>query len=164
MIARTSWMTFLAGTLVAGVMLGGCERTAAPPAPAPAAASPAANASLAGTSWQLVKVTGSDGKSVEPDDPTKYTLSFEPDGGVVARIDCNRGHATWKSEAPNQLALGPLALTRMMCPEGSMHDRVAADWGAVRSYAIRDGHLFLSLVADGGLYEYEPVPTAASSG
>jgi len=159
MIARTSWMTFLAGTLVAGVMLGGCERTAAPPAPAPAAASPAANASLAGTSWQLVKVTGSDGKSVEPDDPTKYTLSFEPDGGVVARIDCNRGHATWKSEAPNQLALGPLALTRMMCPEGSMHDRVAADWGAVRSYAIRDKHLVLSLIADGGTYEYEPVPT-----
>jgi para-nitrobenzyl esterase len=159
MIARTSWMTFLAGALVAGVMLGGCERTAAPPTAAPTAATPASTASLAGTSWQLVKVTGSDGKSVEPDDRTKYTLSFEPDGDVVARIDCNRGHATWKSEAPHQLTLGPLALTRMMCPEGSMHDRVAADWGAVRSYAIRDAHLFLSLVADGGIYEYERVPS-----
>ena len=158
MIARTSWMTFLAGTLVAGVMLGGCERTAAPPTAPPAAVVPASNANLAGTSWQLVKVTGSDGKSVEPDDRSKYTLSFEPDGGVVARIDCNRGHATWKSESPNRLALGPLALTRMMCPEGSMHDRVAADWGAVRSYAISGGHLLLSLMAGGGTYEYEPVP------
>jgi para-nitrobenzyl esterase len=158
MIARTSWMTFLAGALVAGVTLGGCERTA-PPVASPTAATPASAASLAGTSWQLVKITGSDGKSAEPDDRSKYTLSFEPDGSVDARIDCNRGHATWKSEAPNQLVLGPLALTRMMCPEGSMHDRVAADWGAVRSYAIRDGHLLLSLVADGGTYEYEPVPS-----
>jgi para-nitrobenzyl esterase len=160
MIARTSWMTFLAGTLVAGVMLGGCERTAAPPAPPPTAATPASAETLAGTSWQLVKITGGDGKSVEPDDRSKYTLSFERDGVVVARIDCNRGHATWKSEAAHELALGPLALTRMMCPEGSLHDRAAADWGAVRTYAIRDGHLVLSLMANGGTYEYEPVPSA----
>jgi para-nitrobenzyl esterase len=165
MIARTSWTTtFLAGALVAGVTLGGCERTASPPTASPTAATPASAPNLAGTSWQLVKFTGSDGKAVEPDDRSKYTLSFEADGGVVARIDCNRGHASWKSEAPNQLVLGPLALTRMMCPPGSMHDRVAADWGAVRSYAIRDGHLFLSLMADGGIYEYEPVPPAASPG
>src|SRR5262249_52429933 len=88
MIARTSWMTFLAGAFVAGVLLGGCERTATPTATAPAAATPASAESLAGTSWQLVKVTGSDGKSVEPDDRSKYTLSFEPGGAVVARIDC----------------------------------------------------------------------------
>lgn len=153
MIARTSWTTLATGALLIAVTLGGCERNAATPAAS-------ASASLAGTSWQLAKITGGDGKSVEPDDGSKYTLSFEPDGGVVARIDCNRGHATWKSEAPNQLALGPLALTRMLCPEGSMHDRVAADWSAVRSYAIRSGHLYLSLMADGGTYEYEPVPTS----
>jgi para-nitrobenzyl esterase len=26
----------------------------------------------------------------------------------------------------------------------------------VRSYVIRNGHLFLSLMADGGIYEFEP--------
>jgi para-nitrobenzyl esterase len=164
MIARTSWTTFLAGALLAGVMLGGCERTAAPPADPPSAATPASTTSLAGTSWQLLRFTGSDGKPLEPDDPSKYTLSFEPGGGVIARIDCNRGHATWKSEAANQLALGPLALTRMMCPPGSMHDRVAADWGAVRSYTVKDGRLFLSLMAGGGIYEYEAVPAAKPAG
>jgi para-nitrobenzyl esterase len=30
-------------------------------------------------------------------------------------------------------------------------------WGNVRSYVIRDGHLFLALMADGGIYEFEPV-------
>jgi para-nitrobenzyl esterase len=30
-------------------------------------------------------------------------------------------------------------------------------WGFIRSYVVRDGHLFLSLMADGGIYEFEPV-------
>ncbi|HKE47334.1 MAG TPA: META domain-containing protein [Rhodanobacteraceae bacterium] len=118
---------------------------------------------LAGTSWQLVKFTGSDGAAIEPDDRSKYTITFQPDGSVVARVDCNRGRGSWKSTAPNQVEFGPLALTRAMCPPGSMHDRVAADWGAVRTYTLKDGHLFLSLMADGGTYEYEPVAAAPPS-
>jgi hypothetical protein len=27
----------------------------------------------------------------------------------------------------------------------------------IRSYVTKDGHLFLSLMADGGIYEFEPV-------
>jgi para-nitrobenzyl esterase len=27
----------------------------------------------------------------------------------------------------------------------------------VRSYVIDNGHLFLSLMADGGIYEFEPI-------
>jgi len=30
-------------------------------------------------------------------------------------------------------------------------------WPYVRSYVIQDGHLFLSLMADGGIYEFEPM-------
>ena len=43
-----------------------------------------------------------------------------------------------------------------MCPPGSLHDRIAKHWEFVRSYTIKDGHLFLSLMADGGIYEFEP--------
>jgi para-nitrobenzyl esterase len=31
------------------------------------------------------------------------------------------------------------------------------DWPYVRSYVLRNGHLFLSLMADGGVYELEPL-------
>jgi para-nitrobenzyl esterase len=31
------------------------------------------------------------------------------------------------------------------------------DWEFVRSYTIENGHLFLSLMADGGIYEFEPI-------
>ena len=74
-----------------------------------------------------------------------------------ARIDCNRGRGAWKSSGANQLQFGPLALTRAKCADGSMHDQMVKQWGNVRSYIIKDGHLFLSLMADGGIYEFEPM-------
>jgi heat shock protein HslJ/membrane-bound inhibitor of C-type lysozyme len=114
-------------------------------------------AGLTGTSWQLVKFQGSNDTTLTPDDKAKYTIAFGSDGGVSARIDCNRGRGTWRSSGPNQLQFGPLALTRAMCPPGSLHDRIAKDWEYVRSYTMREGQLFLSLMADGGIYEFEPM-------
>ena len=57
----------------------------------------------------------------------------------------------------SQLQFGPLALTRAACPRPVLHDRIVKDWTFVRSYVKRNGHLFLSLMADGGIYEYEPI-------
>jgi len=103
------------------------------------------------------QVSGSDDKVLMPDDPAKYKIAFGTDGSVSARIDCNRGRGTWKSSGPNQLRFGSLALTRAMCPPDSLHDRIVKDWEFVRSYTLKDGHLFLALMADGGIYEFEPI-------
>jgi len=113
-------------------------------------------ATLAGTSWRLVRFLGKDGKNLVPSGKAKYTIAFGKDGQVNARIDCNRGHGTWKSPGPNQLALGPLALTRAMCPPAPLNDRIVKDWDTVRLYTVKDGHLFLSLMGDTGIYEFEP--------
>jgi heat shock protein HslJ len=117
-----------------------------------------ATSELAGTSWRLVEFEGGDDTLLVPDDRGKYTIAFGTDGRVSIRVDCNRGAGTWSSEGPSQLSFGPLALTRAMCPPGSMHDRIVRDWEYVRSYVLDGGHLFLSLMADGGIYEYEPTP------
>jgi para-nitrobenzyl esterase len=116
-----------------------------------------APASLGGTEWRLVRFQGGDDRILTPDDRTKYTIAFNADGSVTTRIDCNRGRGTWTSPGPGQLQLGPLALTRAMCPPESLHDRIVRDWSFVRSYVLRDGHLFLALFADAGIYELEPV-------
>lgn len=113
---------------------------------------------LVGTSWQLVKFQGSDDTTLTPDDRAKYTIEFGPGGRLTARVDCNRGRGTWKSSGP-QIELGPLALTRAKCPAGSLHDQIVKQWGSIRSYVIRNSHLFLALMADGGIYEFEPVVT-----
>jgi len=39
-------------------------------------------------------------------------------------------------------------------------DQIVKQWGFIRSYLIKDGHLFLSLMADGGVYEFEPIDAA----
>jgi len=67
----------------------------------------------------------------------------------------------WTSSGPSQLQVGPLALTRAACPAGSLHDQIVKQWSFIRSYVIRDGHLFLALMADGGIYEFEPVAVPA---
>ncbi|MCC7010499.1 MAG: LppP/LprE family lipoprotein [Acidobacteria bacterium] len=118
---------------------------------------PARTMALEGTSWQLVAFEGGDGTRLAPDDRTKYTIEFGAAGRLAARIDCNHGRGTWTSDGPNRLEVGPLALTRAMCPPGSLHDQIVRQWANIRSYVIRNGHLFVSLRADGGVYELEPL-------
>ena len=120
------------------------------------AACATATAGLGGTAWQLVKFQGSDGKTLTPDDPAKYTVEFLADGSVAMRIDCNRARGAWKSPGPGQLEFGPMAVTRVACPPAPLEDRFAKDMGYVRSYVVRNHLLFLSLMADGGIYEFEP--------
>jgi para-nitrobenzyl esterase len=131
--------------ILLAVLLAGC------------AALPAARESLVGTSWQLVKFQGGDGKVITPDERAKYSVSFAADGVVSVRFDCNRGRGGWKSAGTNQLEFGPIALTRALCPPGSLHDQLVKHWPFIRSYTIRDGRLFLALMADGGTYEFEPL-------
>ena len=49
-----------------------------------------------------------------------------------------------------------LPIESAQSPPGSLHDQIVKQWGNIRSYVIRDGHLFLALMADGGIYEFEP--------
>jgi len=124
---------------------------------------PQAAVTLSGTSWQLVKFQSSDDKTLTPADGAKYTIVFDNNGGISVRIDCNRGHGTWKSDLPNQLQFGPLALTRASFPTRRSSDLIPKDWAYVRSYLLKNGHLFLSLMADAGTYEFEPFPAASAS-
>jgi len=95
-----------------------------------------------------------------PDDRAKYTLEFGEGGKLAVRLDCNRGLSTWKLGAPSQIEFGPLALTRAQCPPGSLHDQIVRQWPFIRSYVMKNGHLFLALAMDSGIYEFEPILNA----
>jgi para-nitrobenzyl esterase len=140
-------------------MLAGCASQpptgAGAPAPRP---SEAGTGPLEGTSWRLVQISMSDGVTRPAIERSRYTLGFGAGGVLHARFDCNRGHGTWTSSGAGQLEFGPLSLTRAMCAPGSLHDQLVRQWPHVRSYLIQDGRLFLSLMADGGIIEFEPAP------
>lgn len=119
-------------------------------------ASDARGGGLAGTSWRLVKFQSMDDTTLVPRERDRFTIAFGGDGKATLRIDCNRGLTTWSSPDAAALRFGPLALTRASCPS-PVADRLAKDIEYVRSYVMKDGHLYVSLLADGGIYEFEPL-------
>ena len=110
-----------------------------------------------------MRFQGGDGKVLAPDERSKYTLAFNADGRVAARLDCNRGTGSWKSAGPGQLELGPMAVTRAMCAPGSIDHEISKRLFYVRSYVMKNGRLFLSMMADGGVFELDQVVSGQTS-
>lgn len=129
-----------------------------------ASVNPAAT-SLTGTSWQLVAIQSMDDAqgTTRVADANRFTLHFGTDGRASLRLDCNRGTGSYEAkpatDGSGALRFGPIAATRALCPPPHLDERVARDLGHVRSYLFKDGRLFMSLMADGGIYEWHPAPT-----
>ena len=121
---------------------------------------------LTGVTWQLIEFQSMDDATgvIRPDDPSKYTMTLSDDGSVAMVLNCNNAAGSWSAEpAPGSTTngsfeFGPLAMTRALCPPPSLDERIAADSAYVRSYFLRDGVLALSLMADAGIYLWEPIP------
>jgi len=161
----------VAVSVVLAVMSGCSSNTPLdpqPPAPQPTPERPATenpspgqqagSGNLEGTSWRLVQINMSDGVTRPAIERSRYTIGFGASEVLHVRFDCNRGRGSWKSSSSGNLEFGPLALTRAMCAPGSLHDQLVRQWPHVRSYLLKDGRLFLSLMADGGTIEFEPAP------
>ncbi len=118
----------------------------------------AAPESVAGTQWQLARIIGVDDQLTLPDDPSKYTISFDASGRAELRVDCNHASATWASPGPGRVQFGPMATTRAMCAGTSLSSRMLRELAAVRTYSIREGHLFLaSPVETTAIWEFEAI-------
>lgn len=117
---------------------------------------------LTGTRWQLVSIDTGDGPT-DVDTPRNYTMAFGADGNTAFRVDCNRGVGSWQATPPaapsesGSLSFGPIALTRMACPEPSLAQQVGIMLAAVQSYRLTDGHL--ALIGDAGMLNWDSVPT-----
>jgi heat shock protein HslJ len=162
----------VAALLLALGLTAGCgtrERTANTPAtgsPATDAGKApvtASGAPLAETSWRLVEFQSMDDAigTIRPADPSLYAMRLQGDGTVAMRLNCNRATGAWSAEpsadpSNGRFRFGPLAATRAVCPPPSLDERIVADAASVRGYMIRDGRLSLSLMADAGIYVWEP--------
>jgi heat shock protein HslJ len=119
--------------------------------------STASASELAGTSWQLVRIMSMDDTVYEPQDRSRYRVEFRQDGSVAILADCNRGMGDWTSESQGRLEFGPIASTKALCPPGSLSEKYLAEFQWVRSYVIKESHLFLATMADGSIIEFRPV-------
>jgi heat shock protein HslJ len=121
---------------------------------------------LAGSTWRLVEFQSSDDAIgiVRPRPSAMYSMTLGDDGSASFRLDCNRGSGTWQAEFTSSVSgsfvLSPLAMTRAACPEPSLDQQVGRHAEYIRSFVLREGRLHLSLMADGGIYVWEPMESA----
>ncbi len=129
----------------------------------------AASAVLANSSWRLKEFQSMSDRvgTVIPTDPSQYTMELGEDGQVSMKLNCNRAMGSWSAQASSSgqggnFRFGELAGTRALCPPPSMDERILADAQYVRSFVLKDGNLYLSLMADGGIYTWEPLSDGSS--
>jgi heat shock protein HslJ len=110
---------------------------------------------LAGTSWQWVQSVYPGDVTLAANDSSRYTLTFNEDGSLQAKLDCNNGRGTYTLDGAT-LSFGPIASTRMGCPADSMDSEFAEDLAQVVAYTLVNGDLHLTL-ADDGVMEFAPL-------
>jgi heat shock protein HslJ len=111
----------LAKTLIAGGALMLLAACVSAPEPHP----------LEGTEWQLAAIdTSGSTTTLDPPLQARHTVAFGPEGALAIQLDCNRGRATWSAGKPRNgtgtLTIGPVASTRMLCPEPSFGNQLAS--------------------------------------
>lgn len=110
---------------------------------------PAGKKTLEGTYWKATELVGRPTPTPEAD--REAHLLFQPARRLSGSDGCNRFTGGY------QLLGDAITFGQMAGPAQSMHDQIVKQWANIRSYVIKDGHLFLSLMADGGIYEFEPI-------
>lgn len=167
--AAVAFRIAVALLLLSGLSLSACAKSGEDDASAPqkAVASKALPSALAGTEWRLVEFQSMDDAqgTTRPQDTSLYTMRLVADGTVSMRLNCNRANGKWTADqagSPSSggFTLGPLASTKALCPPPSMDGLILKDAGYIRSYVLKDGRLYLSLMADGGIYVWEPLSEA----
>lgn len=94
---------------------------------------------LADSGWQLIQI---EGRAVNPTEDA-YTLNFAT-GNVSGKGDCNRLTGTFTSDKnTGALSFGPMASTRMMCPNQAQEDLFVRLIGSVDAYKIERNLLML---------------------
>lgn len=96
--------------------------------------------------WALRRALRADATVLEPADPQPYTLAFLADGSAAIRADCNRGVGQYETSGA-RLTFAPFALTRALCPEGSLDSAYLALLAGTVGYALEGGVLQLTTAA-----------------
>ena len=106
---------------------------------------------LTGADWQLVNIQYPDG-TVSTPSFGEYGISFDAvEGRMFVVADCNSGSAPYEAGKDGGLAFGPIMLTRVACPPGSISDEFVLQLGLTDGFGVTDGFLHLSTRDDAAL-------------
>ena len=112
---------------------------------------------LARTTWRWVSLTTPE-ETLTIAEPERYILRFLDGGRIALRADCNRGAGSVVFPEPGAVRFGALAITRAMCPTGSLGDRFAREVVRAGRWAIQRGELRLELPGNAGVLRFARQP------
>jgi len=147
--SRRAWIIGLCA-LALGVAGIGLMPYAAPAQSSPTSPSPAP-AGITQSPWLWQRTERGDGSTIVASDPSKYTVSFGPDGRFAVQADCNRARGTY-AIGGSRLTFEPAPITLIACPPTS---RGSQDMAA---YVFEGEQLVLYLKVDGGHMVFGPRP------
>jgi heat shock protein HslJ len=125
--------------LMVALLLGaGCSNA---PAPAPAESGSAVPAEAHLGVWYWIGTTTA-AQAVVVADPTRYEINLSDAETMLVRADCNRGRGGY-TLAAGALAIGPIGLTKMGCPEGSQDGEFLAQLGRGGLMTLDSGWLHI---------------------
>ncbi|HEY9102129.1 META domain-containing protein [Chitinimonas sp.] len=110
---------------------------------------------LAGTRWAWIETSTAAGRTPAPRTGL-YLLDFAGEGYVRVTADCNRGSAKYSQDG-KQLAMGPVALTKMACPGGGQGGRFSTDLSHMVQLGFVENNLQLSAAGEGTIMRFAPL-------
>lgn len=100
---------------------------------------------LVETRWQLIRLGG---KTIQPEEGS-FTILFAAEGTLSGTGACNRLTAHYEADDTRALKIGPVAATRMTCPDLALEQEFVAAMESTTHYDM-DGPM-LMLLCDGEL-------------
>lgn len=146
-------------TLTLGEGAGTMTFTAAPVAEQPQI--PAAPA-LTSATWEWIGTT-TPVEQVTASDPARYTVTFNADGTLAVKADCNNVTGTYVDNG-GQLTITLGASTMAMCPPDTQDQLFTQSLSAAAGYFFEGEDLLIDMMADAGTMRFRPAAAAAQEG
>ncbi len=109
--------------------------------------------------WQWASFTNP-ASQFEVESPESYVLTFNSDGTVSVKADCNNASGSYTADGSSlTIEIGPM--TMAACPEGSLSDQFVQLLGGAALYFFEEGDLYIDLMADGGTMAFTPASAEA---
>lgn len=144
------------------------EPTAVPPTAAPPTAAPTEvvadpegtnRDTLLAQPWLWHSFQGPT-EAFEIQNPQDYLLTFNQDGTVNVKADCNNAAGSFTAdESSLTITLGPVTLAA--CPDGSRGEQFIQLLGGAAAYFFEGADLYIDLMADGGTMRFAPAEAVA---
>jgi len=108
---------------------------------------------IIGVTWKWQQSRYNNDTEAKPQDPSRYTIAFRPNGALNIRADCNRAGGKYTIQK-SRLAVEVTHSTRAACPTDSLEQTFLRDLNSAAIYFIREGDLYIDLKYDSGTMKF----------